>query len=223
MSEILNQHAEKFEKLWEVFSDWNSKINLSAIRDRDGVFEKHFEDSLLVMEFFDLNDKKILDIGAGGGFPTLPLAIVSNARITCLDSVGKKMKAVADMADQLGLNNVETIHGRFEDFAQTRKHREQYDIVTARAVAPWNVLLEYALPFVKIGGSFIAYQGPAIVDDLIEFSGLEKKLGGEIVRKEKTMLGDNERYFIEIRKARPTNKLYPRVNGVPKSKPLRQN
>ncbi len=220
MSEILTQHQEQFEKLWEVFSDWNSKINLSAIRDRDEVFEKHFEDSLLVAQFFDLNDKKLLDIGAGGGFPTLPLAITTNAQITCLDSVGKKMKAVADMANQLGLKNVEVLHGRFEDFAQMRNHREQYDIVTARAVAPWNILLEYALPFVKVGGSFIAYQGPAIIDDIINSFGLEKKLGGEIVRKEKTVLGDSERYFIEVRKVKPTPKMYPRENGVPRMNPL---
>ncbi len=220
MNTLLTEHAEQFEKLWEIFSDWNSKINLSAIREKEEVFEKHFKDSLLITEFFDLNDKKILDIGVGGGFPTLPLAIVTNSQFTCLDSVGKKMKAVADMAQQLGLKNVKTIHGRFEDFAQTRNYREQYDIVTARAVAPWNVLLEYALPFVKLGGSFIAYQGPAIVDDLINFNGLEKKLGGQIVRKGKTILGDSERYFIEVEKVKPTPKQYPRENGVPRMDPL---
>lgn len=221
MSEILNQFGGQFEKLWEFFSDWNSKINLSAIRDKEGVFEKHFEDSLLVTEFFDLNGKKLLDIGAGGGFPTLPLAIVNpDADITCLDSVGKKMKAVADMAEQLGLKNVTTLHGRFEDFAQDKKHREKYEVVTARAVAPWPVLLEYALPFVKVGGSFIAYQGPAIEEDLVEFKGLEKKLGGEIVCKEKTVLGDNERYFIEIKKRKPTDRMFPRANGIPRKEPL---
>ena len=165
-------------------------------------------------------NKKILDIGAGGGFPTLPLAVVLDAQITCLDSVGKKMKAVAAMAQELGLSNVRTLHGRFEDFGQMREHREKYDVVTARAVAPWNVLLEYALPFVKVGGSFIAYQGPAIEDDLVKFSGLEKKLGGEIVRKEKAVLGESERYFIEIKKVKPTDKRFPRGNGIPRSKPL---
>jgi 16S rRNA (guanine527-N7)-methyltransferase len=220
MSELLTQHQQEFEKLWELFSDWNSKINLSAIRERDDVFEKHFEDSLLITQFFDLNEKKVLDLGAGGGFPTLPLAIATTAHITCLDSVGKKMKAVADMAQQLKLNNVKTMHGRFEDFAHMRNYREQYDIVTARAVAPWNVLLEYALPFVKIGGSFIAYQGPAIVDELINFSGLEKKLGGEIVRRGQAILGESERYFIEVQKVKPTLKIYPRGNGVPRNNPL---
>jgi 16S rRNA (guanine527-N7)-methyltransferase len=124
------------------------------------------------------------------------------------------------MTRQLGLKNVKTIHGRFEDLAQTRNYREQYDIVTARAVAPWNVLLEYALPFVKLGGSFIAYQGPAIIDDIINFNGLEKKLGGQIVRKEKTILGENERYFIEVKKIKSTSKIYPRANGVPRMDPL---
>ena len=220
MSELLTQHQEKFEKLWNVFSEWNSKINLSAIREKEGVFEKHFEDSLLITQFFDLDGKKVLDLGAGGGFPALPLAITTTAQITCLDSVGKKMKAVDDMVQQLGLKNVQTMHGRFEDFAQMRNYREQYDVVLARAVAPWNVLLEYALPFVKLGGRFIAYQGPAIIEDMIEFNGLEKKLGGEIVRKEKTILGDNERYFIEIQKIKPTPKMFPRGNGIPRAEPL---
>lgn len=220
MSELLTEHQAQFEKLWEVFSDWNSKINLSAIREKDDVFEKHFEDSLLITEFFDLNDKKVLDLGSGGGFPALPLAIATTANITALDSVGKKMKAVSDMVQQLGLKNVTTLHGRFEDFAQMRNYREQYDIVTARAVAPWNVLLEYALPFVKLGGSFIAYQGPAIVEDLIEFNGLEKKFGGEIVRRGQTLLGDSERYFIEVQKVKLTSKMFPRENGVPRNNPL---
>ncbi len=220
MLDILTQHQAEFEKLWEVFSDWNSKINLSAIRERNEVFEKHFEDSLLITNFFDLNDKKVLDLGAGGGFPSLPLAIATTAHITCLDSVGKKMNAVADMARQLKLKNIEPIKGRFEDYAHTHKHREQYDMVVARAVAPWTVLLEYALPFVKLGGSFIAYQGPAIIDDIIQASELEKKLGGQLVRKEKVMLGDNERYFIEVKKIKPTSKEYPRENGVPKKFPL---
>lgn len=220
MSKLLTQHQEKFEKLWEVFSDWNSKINLSAIREKDDVFEKHFEDSLLITQFFDLNEKKILDLGSGGGFPVLPLAITTASSFTALDSVGKKMKAVADMAQQLELKNVTTMHGRFEDFAQMRNYREQYDIVTARAVAPWNILLEYALPFVKLGGSFIAYQGPAIVDELIRFSGVEKKLGGEIVRRGQTILGNNERYFIEVKKVKPTPKMFPRGNGVPRMSPL---
>jgi 16S rRNA (guanine527-N7)-methyltransferase len=220
MSELLTQHQKEFEKLWEVFSEWNSKINLSAIRERDEVFEKHFEDSLLITQFFDLNDKKILDLGSGGGFPALPLSIVTNAHITCLDSIGKKMNAVTDMARMVRLKNIQTIHGRFEDFAHMRNYREQYDIVLARAVAPWNILLEYALPFVKLGGSFIAYQGPAIVEELINFSGLEKKLGGEIVRRGQAILGESERYFIEVKKMKPTPKMYPRENGIPRKNPL---
>lgn len=219
---LIEQHAAQFEKLWTLFSDWNSKINLSAIREKEAVYEKHFQDSLLLTDFFDIKDLNILDIGSGGGFPVLPLAIVTpSSSFTALDSVGKKMKVVADIATQLELKNVKTLHGRFEEFGKNPHHREKYDIVVARAVAPWPVILEYALPFVKVGGSFIAYQGPSVEEHL--GSGIEELLGGEIERVEETTLGENERVFVEIKKVEKCSKAYPRMNGVPRQEPLQGN
>ncbi len=212
---------EKFEALYESFIDWNSKINLSAIRDREGIFEKHFVDSLLGMNFFDFNNKKILDLGAGGGFPTLPLAIMNpESSITAVDSVGKKTKAIDDMANQLDLN-VKTTNDRIEVLGQDKKFREQFDVVTARALAPWPVLLEYALPFIKKDGYFVAYQGPSIMDDLDTYENLETRLGGEIERINAIQLGDNERIFVIIKKTKPTPKRYPRMIGEPKKNPLK--
>lgn len=212
---------EQISALITLFLDWNSKINLSAIRDEAGVREKHIEDSLLVMEFVNFEDKKVLDIGAGGGFPTLPLAMADpTMKITALDSVGKKMKVVQAMADVLGLENVKTIHGRIEDYGQDAKHREKYDIVTARALAPWPVLLEYALPFVRIGGYFVAYQGPQIKEELKTFKHLEQKLGGKVLKIHEAKLGDAERFFVIVKKIKPTLKRFPRENGLPRQKPL---
>lgn len=217
----MNVKYPVYEALVELFLDWNSKINLSAIRDADGVREKHIADSLLVTPFVDFEDKKVLDIGAGGGFPTLPLAIeCDSANITALDSVGKKMKVVQAIADELGLENVKTIHGRIEDCGQDKAHREKYDLVTARALAPWPVLLEYALPFVRVGGFFVAYQGPQIKEDLKTFKHLEQKLGGKVTKIYETRLGDAERFFVLVKKIKPTLKRFPRENGLPRQKPL---
>lgn len=217
---LLEQHAAEFEKLFDLYMDWNSKINLSAIRDREGVYEKHFADSLLLKEYFDIKDLKILDIGSGGGFPILPLALTTpESSFTALDSVGKKMKVVTDIATQMELKNVQALNGRFEDFGQNPHHREKYDLVVARAVAPWPILLEYALPFVKLGGSFIAYQGPSIEEHLA--SGIEEILGGGIERVEETSLGENARVFVEIVKHEKCSREFPRMNGIPRQDPLK--
>jgi 16S rRNA (guanine527-N7)-methyltransferase len=211
----------QYDQLVDLFLEWNQKINLSAIRDEAGVREKHIVDSLLATEFVDFEDKRVLDIGAGGGFPTLPLAIeCPTAHITALDSVGKKMKVVQSMADKLGLENVKTMHGRIEDFAQNKTYREKYDIVTARALAPWPTLLEYALPFLRIGGVFVAYQGPQIKEDLKTYKNLEQRLGGKIIDIHETALSEAARVFVVVKKIKPTAKMYPRPNNLPRLKPL---
>ncbi len=219
--DLSSEQKVQFEKLCESFIEWNSKINLSAIRDKAGIYEKHFLDSLLPTKYVEFSRKKTLDLGAGGGFPCLPLAVFSpTAQISALDSVGKKMKAVQAMGDELGLKNLKTFHGRIEDFGQDKVFRERFDLVTARALAPWPVLLEYALPFVKVGGLFAAYQGPQIHEDLKIFEGLEKKLGGKIEAIYETALGDSERVFVIIKKIATTHKQFPRANGIPRNQPL---
>jgi 16S rRNA (guanine527-N7)-methyltransferase len=212
----------QFSKLCELFIDWNQKINLSAIRDKEGIYEKHFVDSLLAMKFMDFHKKNVLDLGAGGGFPTLPLAIMNpDARFYSLDSVGKKMKVVQDIADTLKLP-VKTLTGRIEDFGQDNVFREQFDVVTARALAPWPILLEYALPFVKLGGYFLAYQGPAILEDLKTYKGLEDLLGGAIEKVVEDKLGKGDiRYFVLICKKKYCPNKYPRRVGEPKGNPLK--
>lgn len=218
---LIEKHAEKFEQLFTEFKSWNEKINLSAIREKDDVFKKHFEDSLLPMEFFDFDNKNVLDIGTGGGYPLLPLAVANpNSNFMGVDSVGKKLKAVQAIADELELK-VATTHGRIEELGRDKDFREQFDLVTARALAPWPVLLEYALPFVKVGGTFLAYQGPAIKEDLENFKNLENKLGGEIIEIKTLNLDDSERIFVIIKKVKKTLPRYPRENGVPRMTPLK--
>lgn len=213
----------KLQELVRLFIDWNGKINLSAIRDEDAIWEKHIEDSLLVSQFADLADKhwRVLDIGTGGGFPSLPLAVsFPGLKFTSVDSVGKKLKAVQAMADTLGCK-LRTKHARIEELGQNTEYREQYDLVMARALAPWPVLLEYALPFVKVGGQFVAYQGPGVNEDLENYKNLEQRLGGKVIKVHETTLGEAERVFVVIKKVGQTNRKYPRANGVPRQNPLK--
>lgn len=207
---ILTPEQEaQFERINELFQDWNGKINLSALRTTEDIYLKHFVDSLLATHHFDFENKKVLDLGSGGGFPALPLSIATSAEITALDSVGKKLKAVQDIADRMKLN-VTTLNGRAEELGHDKKYRQQFDIVTARAVAPWPILLELCLPFVKVGGEFIAYQGPAIQEDLEKYEDYEMKFKCEMVQIVETKLAEEERLFIEIEKIDPTPKKYPR-------------
>lgn len=225
VNSFYQQHEHKFIQFLELFLETNRQINLSAIRDEAGVREKHFLDSLLPLDFYDFEGQTVMDLGSGGGFPTLPLAVACpKTNFHALDSVGKKMRVVQNMANQLDLENVKTFNGRIEDFGQAKNFREKYDTVIARALAPWPVLLEYALPFVRVGGFFLAYQGPAILDELDQNSKildlLYKKLGAKIVQVETRTLGDNERVFVLLEKINSTPKKFPRANGVPRSKPL---
>jgi len=217
------QDNPKLTELVALFLDWNSKINLSAIRDEAGVWEKHIADSLLLNQVIDLENisGRVLDIGTGGGFPMLPLACVyPHLEFTGVDSVGKKLKAVQSMADKLELK-VQTIHDRIEVLGQDKQHREQYNLVLARALAPWPVLLEYALPFVKMDGYFVAYQGPGIVEELKIHKNLERKLGANIEKVVTLKLGEAERNFVVLKKGKATPKHYPRAVGIPRQKPLK--
>lgn len=217
---ISDEKIQALEQLYTLFCGYNAKINLSAIRDRDGIWKKHFLDSLLVTNFFDLSGNRVLDLGSGGGFPALPLAIFyPDIEMVALDSVGKKMKVVQAMADHLNLR-VKTVHDRIEIAGQDKQFREQFDTVIARALAPWPVLLEYALPFVKKGGRFIAYQGPSIKKELLAYKGLEKRLGGEIEAVFTDSIEDMERVFVSVKKIGPCAKKFPRGNGEPRISPL---
>ena len=168
------------------------------------------------------DDYTMIDVGTGAGFPGLPIAISSKAEVTLLDSLNKRVNFLNSISTELGLNNVNTIHGRAEEMGANQKYREKYDVAVSRAVAPMNVLVEYLLPFVKIGGICICMKGPKADEELKEAKRAIKLLGGEIIKQEKLKLDNEkmERNLIIIKKVSTTAKKYPRKPGMPAKQPL---
>ncbi|MCP4523665.1 MAG: 16S rRNA (guanine(527)-N(7))-methyltransferase RsmG [Candidatus Gracilibacteria bacterium] len=224
--ELEDSEIKQFEKFLEIFKEKNAQINLSAIRDDEGIIEKHFVDSIMLNIFVDFSNEtddtkvKVLDLGTGGGFPLIPLAIVNpNISFTGLDSVGKKLKVVDSFAEDLGLFNVETVNGRAEDIGHKLEHREQYDYVVSRATAFLPTLLEFTIPLLKVGGLFIAYK----LDDKEELRSSKKalsRLGAKIHKVKNYTIGEQKRTFIIIEKIRNTHKKFPRTTGIPLQKPM---
>lgn len=219
-SEIEN----KFIKYRDLLKEWNQKINITSIEDDEEIYVKHFLDSVLLLDSESLNESKsIIDVGTGGGFPGYPLKIANdNYKITLLDSLRKRIDFLAEVAKELKLENVEFIHGRAEDFGQNKNCRERFDICVSRAVAPLNVLCEYCLPFVKVGGYFAAYKSENISPEILSSENAIKKLGGKVREiKEINLPGtDIVRIIVIIEKSEPTNTKYPRKAGKPSKDPL---
>lgn len=222
--EISDAQQLQFEQLIKVFLEWNSKLNLSAIREQEGVFLKHLVDSLLIThhQFIQAGDV-VLDMGTGGGFPGLALAIYyPESEFILVDATQKKIHAVESMAKEVGLENVSCFAGRAEELAHNPDFREHFDVVVARAVAHFSTLLEYCLPFVRVSGQFIAYQGPDLAETWSEYQKVANTLGAELVSavEEKLPVEDATRLFIHAKKQNPCPKSYPRAIGIPKKKPL---
>ncbi len=217
--ELTNNELESFQNLYTNFVQKNKIINLSAIRDEQGIWEKHFYDSLLGAEFLEDADEKILDLGSGGGFPALPLALMfPGKQFFPFDSVEKKMKAVQEIVNTSKIDNVTPLIGRAEELGQDALHREQYDVVTVRAFAPFSVCLELALPFVTVGGKVILYRGPENERDANLLAGA---FGAIIKTQKKDQLPSKDKREIwEIIKIAPTEDMFPRANGIPKKEPM---
>lgn len=219
--EITKSQVEKFYIYMIQLLEWNKKINLTAIEDQDEIILKHFIDSLTIERYIK-NAKSIIDIGTGAGFPGIPIAIINNnINITLLDSLNKRIKFLNNIIQKLELNNVIAIHGRAEDIAKLEEYREKFDIVTSRAVAPFNILLEYMLPFNKVNGNSISMKGSNI-EEIENSSKALNELGGKIESIEKINLPNTEvqRNIIIIEKIKKTPNKYPRKAGVPKKEPL---
>jgi len=223
--ELLNQlglsqeQISKFEVYLELLLEWNNKFNLTAITDRDEIEEKHFLDSIEIVKFFDLNNKTLLDVGSGAGFPGIPLAIaVPSLNVTLLEANGKKITFLQEVVKKLNLGNVKVVQGRAEEL----NSRESYDIVTARAVKELNILLEIAFYLVKVGGCFIAYKGPGAKEELERAKGALKALGADkpVLVEYKLQKSQNSRVFLKILKKSATSKRYPRRYGEIVKHPL---
>ena len=209
------------ESLVDKTLEANEKFNLTAIKDKESFRELMVYDSLLPLKYIELSENNsVLDVGTGAGFPGLPLAICSNAEYMLLDSTSKKIRHICCVIDEFKLKNVTAISARAEDFAS--QNRERFDYVIARAVAPLNILLELCVPFVKVGGTFIALKGAKSDEELDLAKSAIKKLDIEVVsvNEEELPLSKEKRTIILFRKLKPTNKKYPRQFSEIKSKPL---
>lgn len=223
--ELSPEELAKFQKFLEIFMGTNSQINLSAIRDEAGIIEKHFVDSIMLAAFFDIGDEfwegtKVADLGTGGGFPGIPLAIVTpQAEFTLIDSVAKKLKCIDDFAEKLELDNVETLVWRAEDIGQNSEYRESFDLVVSRATAYFPTLLEYTLPLLKVWWVFAAYK----LTDKEEFASMKKalaRLGGKILKIKNYEIDGQERSIVFIEKITKTHLKYPRKVGIPLASPI---
>jgi 16S rRNA (guanine527-N7)-methyltransferase len=195
---------------------WNKKFNLTGLKEHDDIKRKLYDDSLNIARAVDLNKKmKVIDIGCGAGFPGIPLKIEYPAiELTLIDSVAKKIAFVKHVIDMLGLTDTKAVCGRAEDLA--KEMREQFDLAVSRAVAKLPALCEYCLPFVKVGGLFIAQKGPEIDEEIISAKGAIDVLGGNLKGKIQVPSG----YILVIEKLRNTPPDYPRRAGIPGKKPL---
>ena len=202
--------------------EWNEKINLTAIKNPGEFVIKHFFDSFpaaMLPEF--RNAETIIDVGTGGGFPGVPLAaLCPEKKFVLADSLAKRLRVIDAVAIESGITNITTVHGRAEDLGRNPDYRETFDVCVSRAVASLPVLLEYCLPFVKVGGTFIAYKGPEAEEEIKISSVALKKLGGKIDRVVDESDGTYSHNLIVITKSSSTPKSYPRKAGTPSKTPL---
>lgn len=223
--ELTDQQIEQFIKYYEILVEWNSFMNLTGITEYEEVIQKHFVDSLALCKAIDVNQvNSLIDIGTGAGFPGIPLKIAyPHLEVTLLDSLQKRIKFLDEVVNQLGLEKVETIHGRAEDFAKPSMKRETYDLCVSRAVANLASLSEYCLPYVKVGGYFIPYKSGKVEEELEESKKAVFLLGGKIEEEVKFMLPDSDisRSLIKIKKVGATPKKYPRKSGLATKEPIK--
>ncbi len=222
---LSDKQRELFDLYYEILTDWNSKMNLTAITDKDEVWLKHFEDSLSLEQMIDLNEvDTVIDVGTGAGFPGIPLKIVyPHLRLTLLDSLDKRVRFLDNVINQLGLQDVEAVHGRAEDMARQKDYREKFDLCVSRAVAALPVLTELCVPFVKVGGFFVSYKAERAGEEIESSKAAIDLLGATIgdIKEFRLSGTDNTRTLIRIDKSYATSDKYPRRAGIPSKKPLK--
>lgn len=219
------EEEKKLEDYYELLLEWNQKVNLTSIVERQDVIWKHFLDSSLIMKsnlWKKEEMQNVLDVGTGAGFPGMVLAILNpEKKFVLLDSLNKRVDFLKLTAEQLQLENVTAVHGRAEVYGRNKEFRNQFDFVVSRAVAELPVLMEYCIPFVKKDGYFVSYKGKKQEEEVSQSSNAFKELTAEFDHLEQFELREGEkRYFLYIKNCCETNERYPRKEGRPKKKPL---
>lgn len=218
------EQAGKFEEYMTGILEWNEKVNLTRITERDEFIVKHFLDSLVCCGYDEYaKAEKIIDVGTGAGFPGVPLAIVSpEKKFVLMDSLNKRLKIIDELCSSTGIANVNTVHARAEELARNKAHREKYDLCVSRAVANMAVLAEYCLPFIRVGGYLMAYKGPEAEEEAAAAKHALKLLGSEVteIRNAELEKYDISHKIIVIKKIKNTASKYPRKAGIPSKEPL---
>ena len=221
--ELDEEQIEKFYIYMNLLIEWNNKMNLTAITKPEEIILKHFVDSLTISKYIGKDDIKMIDIGTGAGFPGIPLKIYKkDLQITLLDSLNKRINFLNEVIEKLGLEKIEAVHGRAEDFGKNKNYRENFTIATSRAVANLSTLSEYLLPFVEKDGKCICMKGPNLQEESKDLQNCLETLGGKIEKIEEIVLPETEikRNIMLIKKENKTPKKYPRNPGMPSKKPL---
>ena len=231
--ELTEKQLNQFEEYFHLLIEWNEKMNLTAITEREDVYLKHFLDSLSIVKVFpELNETvnsgefSLIDVGTGAGFPGIPLKILfPNANVTLMDSLNKRITFLNEVVNTLNLNesgSIECIHARAEELAQNKEYREQYDLVVSRAVANLSTLTEYCLPFAKVSGYFIPYKSEKAGEEIAAAGNAIFLCGGTMKKEVSFVLpgSDLKRSLIIIEKRQNTAKKYPRKAGMPAKNPL---
>lgn len=220
---ISDEQLEMFEKYYDMLIEKNKVMNLTAITEFDEVIEKHFLDSVNLCRSIDLQSELcVLDLGTGAGFPGIPLKIVfPNLKVVLADSLNKRILFLQDVIKELGLEQIEAVHGRAEDLARKPEYREKFDLCVSRAVANLASLSEYCIPFVKVGGKFVSYKSGSCEEEINDSKKAIQILGGKIKKVDKFELGEASRSFVVIEKVKNTSKKFPRKAGTPTKEPLK--
>lgn len=222
--ELSTEQMNQFKTYFETLVEWNEKMNLTAITDLESVYLKHFYDSISAAFYVDFNNVTTLcDVGAGAGFPSIPIKICyPHLHITIVDSLNKRIQFLNHLSTELGLTNMNFVHSRAEDFGRNQQYREQFDLVTARAVARMSVLSELCVPLVKEGGKFVAMKAASGEDELKDAKKALTTLGVKLRQEFRFLLPveESDRVIFAFDKVKPTPKKYPRKPGVPNKSPI---
>lgn len=221
--QLSQKQLDQFHRYFELLVEWNEKMNLTAITQEEEVYLKHFYDSLTLGLYFPLTNQTLCDVGAGAGFPSIPLKIVfPDLQVTIVDSLNKRIGFLNHLVEELGLDQVVAYHDRAETFGQNPQFRGKFDIVTARAVARLSVLSEFCLPLTKKGGHFLALKAATSQEELADAKAAIALLGGKVEGDQAFDLPEEggQRHLVTILKTKETPNKYPRKPGVPVKKPL---